>query len=298
MDAIEDIESINNDIEVIEEPVIFINNESDFIPNCTNKQINDGEFIYKIQNKLGFGQFGNVYNCTTPLGRHIAIKIIDKSRLKLSDDLDNIQNEIIIHNNLKHKNILNFEKVYQSWSQIFILLELCKNDISRIYKTDICTELFSKFIISSVVEALMYIHEKLIVHRDIKLENIFIDENNNVKLGDFGLAKQLIEPDELLFSQVGTLEYFSPEMINNTGYSLNTDIWSLGVLFYELLFKITPFEAEGIRAIYRKITQCKYKIPKLPLIDNNSLNIIKGALTVNREERITLSNILFELTNN
>lgn len=290
----EEIEDIN----VIEEPIIFINDESDFISSeNTNKQINDGEFIYGIKNKLGSGQFGKIYNCITPLGRNIAIKIIDKFRLKLSDDLDNIQNEILIHGNLKHKNIVNFEKVYQSSNKIFILLELCKNDLSHIYKTDICTERFSKFIIKNIVEALMYLHEKLIVHRDIKLENILIDENNNVKIGDFGFARQLIDSEELLFSHVGTLEYFSPEIVNNTGHSLNTDIWSLGVLFYELLFKVTPFESEGIRATYRKITQCKYKIPKIHSIDDNSLNVIKGALTVNREERITLFNILLELRN-
>jgi serine/threonine protein kinase len=95
---------------------------------------------------------------------------------------------------------------------------------------------------STLASAVKYLHEQGIIHRDIKLENIFITEDGKVKLGDLGMSKVLGKEDELISTRVGTPVYFAPEVIQNQLYSFPVDIWSLGCVFYHLATLDHPFK--------------------------------------------------------
>lgn len=88
--------------------------------------------------------------------------------------------------------------------------------------------------------AIKYLHENQIVYRDLKLENILVSSDGHIQLTDFGLARK-VEPDELLYDKVGTLQYFAPEILNQSGHSLEVDWWTLGITIYELIVGHSPF---------------------------------------------------------
>jgi 5'-AMP-activated protein kinase catalytic alpha subunit len=88
---------------------------------------------------------------------------------------------------------------------------------------------------------LCYIHSKNIAHRDIKLDNILLDGVGNVKIGDFGVSKQ-IQPNSMMFEQCGTPAYIAPEILRNKGYGLSVDLWSAGVVLFAMLYGSVPFK--------------------------------------------------------
>jgi NIMA (never in mitosis gene a)-related kinase len=103
--------------------------------------------------------------------------------------------------------------------------------------------------------ALKHIHDRKIVHRDIKAQNIFLTKNKIVKLGDFGIAKVLNNTMQLCRSMVGTPYYLSPEIINNKPYSFKSDIWSMGAMLYELCALKPPFDGSSIPMLGMKIAR-------------------------------------------
>jgi serine/threonine protein kinase len=105
-----------------------------------------------------------------------------------------------------------------------------------------------------LVDGVRYLHDDLILHRDLKLANVFIDHNMRLKLGDFGFAVQLARKDERRFSICGTPNYISPEVLDDwsrpygerTGHSFPVDVWSLGVILYALVVGTPPFETDSV----------------------------------------------------
>ena len=116
-----------------------------------------------------------------------------------------------------------------------------------------------------IVAAVKYIHSRKIIHRDIKVENIFISSDNNVKLGDFGISKSLENSMDLAQSGVGTPYYLSPEICQGLKYNFKTDIWMMGCLLYELSTLKKPFKSESIKILIQNII---YKEPE-PIANTN-----------------------------
>ena len=108
--------------------------------------------------------------------------------------------------------------------------------------------------IVELILALDYIHDKKILHRDIKCSNIFITSDNTVKLGDFGLAAKLDFDGEKKRTICGTPNYIAPEVLEGrSGHSYEVDVWSLGVIIYTLIIGKPPFETNDVKATYRRI---------------------------------------------
>jgi serine/threonine protein kinase len=109
--------------------------------------------------------------------------------------------------------------------------------------------------------SLGFLHSKGIVHRDLKMENVLIDEDGYIKLIDFGLATLISEEKQQSVSFCGTPEYFAPEMVNKTGHDKSLDWWTLGVIVYEMLFGQTPFFSKNKIKMYKKITEGQPAFP-------------------------------------
>jgi serine/threonine protein kinase len=118
----------------------------------------------------------------------------------------------------------------------------------------------AKFYTAQIISAFDYLHMKSIIYRDLKAENILINSNGYLKLTDFGLAKKV---SDKTYTLCGTPEYLAPEMILNKGYSKCVDWWSLGILLYEILVGLDPFNDEDPMVIYQKIIAGKIKFPKI-----------------------------------
>ena len=127
-----------------------------------------------------------------------------------------------------------------------------------------------------------YLHKKNIIHRDIKPENILINNNGYLKLSEFTFSKKL--NNKLTYTICGSPEYYSPEMINKTGYNKCIDFWQLGILLYEMIIGTTPFVDNDPVKIYKKIIKGKINFPKN--INKNAKILIKQFLNIDINKRL------------
>ena len=144
---------------------------------------------------------------------------------------------------------------------------------------------------TQVCLAIKHIHDRKILHRDIKSQNIFLMKTGQVKLGDFGIAKCLDQTMDKAKTYVGTPYYLSPEIINSQPYGFQSDIWSLGVLLYEMCALKMPFDASNLPQLYIKIINCNYQ-PLNDIYSNELKKLVKDMLNEQFVKRPTISEIL------
>ena len=180
-----------------------------------------------------------------------------------------MESEIQIHKQLDHTNVVKFEHFFEDEENVYILLELCENkSLSELMrKRGTLTEFESRFYCKQIINALKYLQSKNVLHRDLKLGNLLLDGNMNIKLGDFGLAMFLEKEEDLRCSICGTPNYMAPEVVaarqNNSecGYTVATDVWAMGVLLYTLVVGRPPFETYQVEETYKKIKNVSYSFP-------------------------------------
>ena len=117
-----------------------------------------------------------------------------------------------------------------------------------------------KFYATQIIIGIGKLHEQNIMHRDLKLENLLVDERGYIKIIDFGLAKMLVEGQDAR-TYCGTMEYFAPEVIARTGHDMSVDWWAVGVLIFEMLFSVTPFFNKSRKVLLSKIRSSKVVFP-------------------------------------
>ena len=250
--------------------------------------------FYKYGRLLGKGAFGKVNLSLHVLtGRLVAIKSINKTRLTSERQKSKITQETNIMKNLSHSNyVVKVFETYETHKHICIVMEyICAGDLlSYIRKRSKLSETTAKYIFKQIVLGLQYIHSKGIVHRDIKLDNILIDLDNNIKICDFGVSKK-IRKGESMTEQCGTPAYIAPEILKNKGYEgFTVDIWSAGVVLYAMLSGIVPFKGKNLQELQELIMEGKYK--PISEISKEANHLIKCLLEVDPKKRITIQNIL------
>ena len=233
--------------------------------------------FYKYGRLLGKGAFGKVNLALHVLtGRLVAIKSINKTKLTNERHKAKILLETSIMKSLSSSNyIVKIYETYQTQNHFCIVMEyICAGDLlSYIRKRSKLTEQIAKFIFKQIILSLQFIHSHNIVHRDIKLDNILIDLNNNIKICDFGVSKRIINNDKM-FEQCGTPAYIAPEILKNKGYEgFSVDIWSCGVVLYAMLSGTVPFKGNDLHELHDLIMICLLEIdPKKRITINNILN--------------------------
>ena len=254
-----------------------------------NQESQIGDYI--IKKTLGKGTFSKV-----KLGIHkatnekVAIKILEKSKIKEKDDLQRIIREMQILNELNHPNIVKVYEICESEEYFFIIMEYCSGGelFNYIVKNHRLTEEESSFFFYQIINCLEYIHSKKIAHRDLKPENLLLDENNIIKIIDFGLSnyysgKKLITP-------CGSPCYASPEMISGNKYNgFLIDIWAIGITLFAMICGYLPFEDDDNDILFKKILECKLKFPFH--ISKCAKDIIKKILVTNPNDRIDIKHI-------
>ena len=218
------------------------------------------------------------------------------------DSKKQIYNEASIMKKLLHPNVISFKDVFKDTKldYFYIVMEYANDgDLSKKIKTQknkiIGEKYFSEEKIMQyfyqICRGLQYIHSKNIIHRDIKSQNIFLMKNGKIKIGDFGIAKALTNTKNNATTIIGTPYYFSPEIINGEPYNYKTDIWSLGVVLYEMCCLKLPFESNNIAQLSIKIMKGKYD-PIPNRYSKNMANLIKNMLNIDQKLRPNINEVL------
>ncbi|CAD8117241.1 unnamed protein product [Paramecium sonneborni] len=259
----------------------------------------DGETAFRRYQKgkvLGKGGFAKCYEVTSiETKKVLAAKIIAKSTLKKSRTKAKLITEIKLHKSLHHQNIVQFEDVFEDNDNVYILLELCQNQTLNelLKRRRRITQIEVQCYIKQLIGALKYIHSHRVLHRDLKLGNLFINDKMELKLGDFGLATKLDYDGQRRHTICGTPNYIAPEILEERmGHSYQADIWSFGVIIYTLLIGKPPFETSDVKTTYNKISQCQFNFPDHIQISENAKNLISRILVLDPSKRLSLDEIL------
>ena len=248
---------------------------------------------YIILKTIGSGTFSTVkLGLHLPTQQKVAIKILDKSRIKDENDIKRISREIHILSKLYHPNIAQLYETIWSDKHIYIIMEYAEGDhlFKYINSNKRLNEIKASKLFVQLISCLEYIHILGIVHRDIKPENILLNKSKSkIKLVDFGLSNSY-KYGTLLHTACGSPCYAPPEMISGKEYQpLYSDLWSCGVVLYCMLVGKLPFDDEDIKVLYKHIKSAKFIIPNF--LSNSAKDLLKKILNCNPNKRIRLEDI-------
>eukprot|EP01012_Entosiphon_sulcatum_P052384 TRINITY_DN71_c0_g1_i1.p1 TRINITY_DN71_c0_g1~~TRINITY_DN71_c0_g1_i1.p1 ORF type:complete len:331 (+),score=89.92 TRINITY_DN71_c0_g1_i1:262-1254(+) len=251
---------------------------------------------FEFKETLGTGTFGRVRLCKhKPTGRFFAIKLLKKSEILRMKQVEHIMAERAILSEVKHPFIVNMMTSFQDEKRLYIVLEyVCGGELfTHLRKAGKFPNDVAKFYAAEIILAFEHLHSTNIIYRDLKPENLLLDQGGHVKITDFGFAKKV---PERTFTLCGTPEYLAPEIIQSKGHGKAVDWWALGILIYEMLVGYPPFFDESPFKIYEKILEGKLQFPKW--VDARAKDLIKGLLTTDHTKRLgTLKRGVLDIKN-
>ncbi|KAM8763177.1 serine/threonine-protein kinase 33 isoform 2-T2 [Acanthopagrus schlegelii] len=276
------------------------------VPLIRLNDVADLREIYTFGKKLGQGSFGVVYEAT-----HIAtqtkwaIKEVCRPAAG-SSKVKMLGQEINILRQVNHAHIIHLQEVYDTPKMTYLVTELCVGGELKqlLQQKKFFTEDETRHIISSLADAVVYLHKRDIVHRDLKLENILVknsldeDDNGkiNIKVTDFGLSVQTggVRIGNMMTEACGTLIYMAPEMMSGGGYSQWCDVWSIGVVMYMLLCGESPFVSKTKENLLEEIMNKEVKFTQSiwATISDAAKNVLTCLLKVDPAYRMSPNQLL------
>ncbi|CAG9311718.1 unnamed protein product [Blepharisma stoltei] len=248
-----------------------------------NHSLNDFELLKVI----GKGRFGKVLLVKKKIsGELFAMKILKKKYIEECRQIEHTRTERKILARVDHPYIVKFYYAFQSNERLYFILEYCSGGelffhLNRARRFD---EERVKFYSACLVLAIEHLHSKNIIYRDLKPENVLIDEDGFPKITDFGLSKEDCKDPRSARSFCGTAEYLAPEVIIKQGYGKVVDWWSLGCIIYEMLVGLPPFYNENKKYVYMKILS---EDPHLPdFLSSAVKSLLSGLLNKDPNRRL------------
>ncbi|XP_073416409.1 serine/threonine-protein kinase PLK1 [Dendrobates tinctorius] len=214
---------------------------------------------------LGKGGFAKCYEITDLGNREVyAGKIVPKTMLLKPHQKDKMTMEIAIQRSLAHRHVVGFHGFFEDNDFVYVVLELCRRrSLLELHKRrKAVTEPEARYYLRQTIQGCQYLHTNKVIHRDLKLGNLFLNDDMEVKIGDFGLATKVEFDGERKKTLCGTPNYIAPEVLGKKGHSFEVDIWSLGCIMYTLLVGKPPFETSCLKETYLRIKKNEYSIPK------------------------------------
>ncbi|XP_029863296.1 MAP/microtubule affinity-regulating kinase 3 isoform X12 [Aquila chrysaetos chrysaetos] len=260
------------------------------IASCADEQPHIGN--YRLLKTIGKGNFAKVKLARHILtGREVAIKIIDKTQLNPTS-LQKLFREVRIMKILNHPNIVKLFEVIETEKTLYLIMEYASGgevfDYLVAHGRMKEKEARAKF--RQIVSAVQYCHQKHIVHRDLKAENLLLDADMNIKIADFGFSNEFTVGNKL-DTFCGSPPYAAPELFQGKKYDgPEVDVWSLGVILYTLVSGSLPFDGQNLKELRERVLRGKYRIPFYMSTDCE--NLLKRFLVLNPTKRGTLEQIM------
>lgn len=240
---------------------------------------------YHIIDLVGEGGFGKVYRARRKgTGLVVAMKFIVKKG-KNEKEIRSLRQEIDILTSLDHDNVVMLLDAFETQTEFVVVMEYAKGELFEVLEDDrSLPEDEVRSIAKQLVRALLYLHSKRIIHRDMKPQNILVGRNGTVKLCDFGFARAMSCNTMVLTSIKGTPLYMAPELVQEQSYTHTADLWSLGCILYELYYGQPPFYTNNIYTLIQQIVRDPVKFPEP--ISPAFKSFLQGLLTKNASARL------------
>ncbi|XP_053551979.1 serine/threonine-protein kinase N3 [Bombina bombina] len=238
---------------------------------------------------LGRGHFGKVLLVELKdTGKLYAIKALKKRDIVSRDEFESLQCEKRIFevvNSSGHPFLVNMFACFQTAAHVCFVMEYMPGgDLMMHIHSNVFSQPAARFYSACVVLGLQFLHEKKIIYRDLKLDNLLMDGSGFVKIADFGLCKEGMGFGERTSTFCGTPEFLAPEVLTDTSYTNAVDWWGLGVLIYEMLVGECPFPGDDEEEVFDSIVNEEVRYPRF--LSNESINIIRKLLRKNPERRL------------
>jgi len=256
---------------------------------------------YKTGKILGQGSYAIVKEAIhVKTGKTYAVKVINKKLMRGKEFMILNEIEILKRVSKGHPNIVTLYDYFETPNNLYLVMDLCTGGelFDRIYNRGHYYEADAADIVRTVCSAVAYLHEKNIVHRDIKAENMLFkgkEENAPLLIADFGLSKIIDNQITVLMTTCGTPGYMAPEVIARTGHGKPVDMWSIGVLTYFLLCGYTPFDGQRMDEEVHNILAGNYKFEPVQYwfaVSETARDFIRKLLVVNPNLRMTAKQAL------
>ncbi|XP_070991561.1 serine/threonine-protein kinase MARK2-like isoform X15 [Oncorhynchus clarkii lewisi] len=260
------------------------------VPTTADEQPHIGN--YRLLKTIGKGNFAKVKLARHVLtGKEVAVKIIDKTQLN-SSSLQKLFREVRIMKLLNHPNIVKLFEVIETEKTLYLIMEYASGgevfDYLVAHGRMKEKEARAKF--RQIVSAVQYCHQKCIVHRDLKAENLLLDADMNIKIADFGFSNEFTMGNKL-DTFCGSPPYAAPELFQGKKYDgPEVDVWSLGVILYTLVSGSLPFDGQNLKELRERVLRGKYRIPFYMSTDCE--NLLKKFLILNPTKRGSLEQIM------
>lgn len=247
---------------------------------------------FKLLRSIGKGAFGKVRVVEKRSSRRLyALKYINKAKCIRQKAVNNTLRERFILQEIEYPFVVNLRYAFQDDENMFVILDLMRGGSLRYHldRTRTLSEKATKWMAAELALACAYLHERRIVHRDIKPDNILLDDNGHMHLTDFNIAAR-VEHGKYLTSQSGTLSYMAPEMFEKKGYGTAIDFWSIGVIMYECIYGHIPFRADSeelcIKDIREVVIPYKSKGAHKEPVSSEFISAVQGFLSRDKYKRL------------
>lgn len=244
-----------------------------------------GNYYHKYE-QIGKGAYSTVYKAYhNDLSKIFAVKEINISIHK--KNIERFREEIFLMNKFDHQNILKLYETIEDDNYIYLILEYCENgDLKNFLNKRPMKEKNVRKFMKQIVSGLQYLNNKNVYHRDLKPQNILLTKDYTIKISDFGLAKTC-ESDTLLDTICGSPMYMAPEIMKYKKYDTKADLWSLGVIFYQMLTGKTPYTARSHSELINNIENQEIVFPKCIRVTKEGLDLLLKLLQKKSDERMT-----------
>jgi serine/threonine protein kinase len=259
----------------------------------------DGIKVFKQYRRgevLGKGGFATCYALQSlDSGTVYAAKVVSKAKVRTASAKKSLIREIKIHRQLDHPHVVKFQRFFETETDVYVLMDRCSNktvaDVLASRKR--LSEPEARVIMTQVLSAMTYLHANRIVHRDLKPGNLLLDDHQQVRVCDFGLATEIPKDESRRTTMCGTPNNIAPEVLRHdaSGHGFEVDIWAFGTILYALLVGKPPFEQRTVKDTYECIRTNSYHIPRELGLSLTVCALIRWCLAADPRDRPTLEEI-------
>ena len=267
-------------------------------PSSVTEPGTDGE-TYVVGRKLGKGGFAVCFEgMSRKDSKKYALKVV-KAKVEQKKMMEKFRTELQIHAKMQHPNIVEFLRAFTHENHTYVILELCSNgNLTDMVKARGCLSLpeVRRFMIQ-ICGGVRYMHKRSVIHRDLKMGNIFLDGQMNLQIGDFGLAAVMADEHDRRTTLCGTPNYIAPEILSKSasrGHDNKVDTWAVGVICYAMLVGTPPFQSKSQQEIYAKLRSLEYewKIDCKNYIPQQAKDFVASCLNLVSAERPEMDDLV------